>query len=58
LIKLQIQSWKEFQVWVLFSELTTPWVVLAITAEFDNSNRPDDTSGMIVTALLAALFCG
>jgi hypothetical protein len=51
-----IDAWGDVRRWSLCFGLTLPWLLLAVISELDNSNRPDDTSGMILTALVFILF--
>ena len=54
--RLGANQWSEKQQWAGIMGLLIPWLFLDIVSELDNSNRPDDTSGMILAALLFLVF--
>lgn len=51
-----VNQWTEQQQWSGIVGLLIPWLLLDVVSEIDNSNRPDDTSGMIMTAILFFAF--
>lgn len=50
------RTWGEKEKWSLAVGLLLPWFILAISAELNNINRPDDTSGMILVAVIFVVF--
>ena len=54
--RLGANQWIEKQQWACVTGLLIPWLLLAVFSELDNATRPDDTSGMILTALLFFTF--
>ena len=44
--------WTEKQQWAGVIGLLLPWLLVDVFSELDNANRPDNTSGMILAALL------
>jgi len=51
-----VNNWGDDRVWSLCFGLLLPWLILSVISELDNANRPDDTSGMIITALIFCIF--
>lgn len=54
--RLGVNQWTEKQQWACVTGLLIPWLLLDVFSELDNAIRPDDTSGMILTALLFFIF--
>ncbi len=54
--RLGANQWTEEQQWTCVIGLLIPWLLLDMFSELDNAIRPDDTSGMILTALLFFAF--
>jgi hypothetical protein len=54
--RLGAQYWTNLQVWSCIIGLLMPWLFLDVISEVDNSNRPDDTSGMILAVILFLAF--
>ena len=54
--RLGVYQWAEKQQWAGVTGLLIPWLLLDVFSELDNAVRPDDTSGMILTALLFLVF--
>ena len=50
--RLGVNRWTEKQQWAGVIGLLIPWLLIDVFSELDNVNRPDDTSGMILAALL------
>jgi hypothetical protein len=50
--RLGVNRWTEKQQWAGVIGLLIPWLLLDVFLELDNATRPDDTSGMILSALL------
>ncbi len=50
--RLGANQWTEKQQWACVIGLLIPWLLVDVFSELDNANRPDDTSGMILAALL------
>ena len=50
--KLGASQWKEKQQWAGVMGLLIPWLFMDVISELDNSIHPDDTSGMILAALI------
>jgi len=51
-----VNQWTEKQQWAGVTGLLIPWLLLDVFSELDNAVRPDDTSGMILIALLFLVF--
>ena len=54
--RLGVNQWTEKQQWAGVVGLLIPWLLMDVFSELDNTNRLDDTSGMILTALLFFTF--
>jgi len=54
--RLGANQWTEKQQWAGVTGLLIPWLLVDVFSELDNAIRPDDTSGMILTALLFFVF--
>lgn len=54
--RLGMKIWSETECWAACFGLTLPWIILTVISEFENANRPDDTSGMILVAVLFTVF--
>ena len=50
--RLGVNRWTEKQQWAGVVGLLIPWLMVDVFSELDNANRLDDTSGMILAALL------
>jgi len=49
---LGVDRWTEIQQWAGVFGLLIPWLIVDVFSELDNANWLDDTSGMILVALL------
>lgn len=49
---LGANRWTEKQQWAGLFGLLIPWLLVDVFSELDNVNRPDDTNGMILAAML------
>jgi hypothetical protein len=54
--RLGVNQWTDSGVWSCIIGLLLPWLVIDVISEMDNSRRPDDTSGMIISAILCFIF--
>lgn len=54
--RLGMKIWSEAECWAACLGLLLPWLILTVISEFDNVNRPDDTSGMIMVATIFTSF--
>ncbi len=54
--RLGVNQWTEKQQWAGLIGLLIPWLLVDVLSELDNANRLDDTSGMILAALLFFTF--
>jgi len=55
-LRLGANQWTEKQQWACVTGLLIPWLLLDVFSELDNAIRPDDTGGMILTAMLFFTF--
>lgn len=53
--RLAYPAWTRLHYWALAFGILVPWLVVDVLAEFDNPNRPDDTTGMLLVALFTLL---
>lgn len=46
-------AWRDLHRWAAAAGVLLPWLIIDVIAWLDNPNRPDDTSGMALFAVLA-----